>query len=75
MISLVDNNESFSSYRIHYLKDGVWHEIPVTPKNGKIKVHRFDEVWGNKVKVTFTKKNENERMYLNEIGVYNERRD
>ena len=24
---------------------------------------------------TFTKKNENERMYLNEIGVYNERRD
>ena len=60
MISLV-NNESFSSYRIHYLKDGVWHEIPVTPKNGKIKVHRFDEVWGNKVKKSLSpKKNENE---------------
>ena len=75
MISLVDDNQSFSSYRVHYLKDGVWHKIPVTPKDGKVKVHRFDEVWGNKVKVTFTKKNENERMYLNEIGVYNERRD
>ena len=40
-----------------------------------LKVQMHDEVWGNKVKVTFTKKNENERMYLNEIGVYNERRD
>ena len=47
----------------------------IQSKDGKVKVHRFDEVWGNKVKVTFTKKNENERMYLNEIGVYNERRD
>ena len=75
MITLYDPNESFTGYRFSYLKDGVWHDIPVQPQNGKVKVHRFDDVWGNKVKVTFTKKDINDRMYLNEIGIYNERRD
>lgn len=73
MISLVDNNESFSSYRLYYEKDGVWHEIPLQVKSGKVKVHRFDEVWGNKVKVVFKKNGE--KMYLSELGVYHERRD
>lgn len=73
MISLVDNNESFSSYRVYYEKDGVWHEIPLQVKPGKVKVHRFNEVWGDKVKVVFKKNGE--KMYLSELGVYNERRD
>lgn len=73
MISLADNNESFSSYRVYYEKDGVCHEIPVQVQPGKVKVHRFDTVWGDKVKVVFTKKGE--KMYLSELGVYNERRD
>ena len=73
MISLVDNNDSFSSYRVYYEKDGVWHEIPLQVKPGKVKVHRFNEVWGDKVKVVFKKNGE--KMYLSELGVYNERRD
>lgn len=73
MISLVDNNESFSSYRVYYEKDGVWHEIPLQVKPGKVKVHRFGTVWGDKVKVVFKKNGE--KMYLSELGVYNERRD
>ncbi len=73
MITLVDQNESFSSYRLFYEKDGVWHEIPVQPKNGKVKVHRFDEVWGNRVKVKFIPTAES--MTLHELGVYYERRD
>lgn len=73
MITLADNNESFSSYRIYYEKDGAWYEIPVQPVPGKVKVHRFEKVWGNRVKVTFTKTGE--KMYLSELGVYYERRD
>lgn len=73
MISLADNNESFSSYRVYYEKDGVWHEIPLQVKPGKVKVHRFGTVWGDKVKVVFKKNGE--KMYLSELGVYNERRD
>ncbi len=73
MISLADNNESFSSYCVYYEKDGVWHEIPLQVKPGKVKVHRFGTVWGDKVKVVFKKNGE--KMYLSELGVYNERRD
>lgn len=72
MISLVDHNESFSSYKFFYEKDGVWHEIPVQPKKGKVKVHRFDQLWGNRVKVVFTPTAES--MTLHELGVYYERR-
>ena len=73
MVTLVDQNQSFSSYRLFYELDGEWHEIPVRPQSGKVKVHRFDEVWGNRVKVTFTPTAES--MSLHEIGVYYERRD
>lgn len=72
MISLVDQNESFSSYKLFYEKDGVWYEIPVQPKSGKVKVHRFDQLWGNRVKVVFTPTAES--MTLHELGVYYERR-
>ena len=73
MVTLVDQNQSFGSYRLFYELDGEWHEIPVRPQPGKVKVHRFDEVWGNRVKVTFTPTAES--MSLHEIGVYYERRD
>ena len=43
----------------------------IQSKDGKVKVHRFDEVWGNKVKVTFTKKNENERMAVEKYSKEN----
>lgn len=73
MVTLVDHNRSFSNYRLFYEKDGVWHEIPVQAQPGKVKVHRFDTVWGNRVKVTFTPSAE--CMTLHEIGVYHERRN
>ena len=73
MVTLYDDNLSFSSYRLYYQLDGVWHEIPVTPQPGRMKVHRFDQVWADRVKVTFVKP-KGQRMYLNEIGVYCERR-
>ncbi|MCD8318481.1 MAG: alpha-L-fucosidase [Paraprevotella sp.] len=71
MITLVDQNESFSSYRLFYQKDGAWTELSVQPQSGKVKVHRFDEVWGNRVKVVFTPSKES--MSLHEIGIYDER--
>lgn len=70
-ITLTDHNRSFDSYRIFYDADGRWEEIPVTPQDGKVKVHRFPTVNASAVKVTFHPKNK--QVTLHEIGVYNQR--
>lgn len=70
-ITLTDHNHSFDSYRIYYDADGEWVEIPVTPQDGKVKVHSFDTVNAAAVKVTFLPTTE--KMTLHEIGVYNQR--
>ncbi|MBR6745901.1 MAG: discoidin domain-containing protein, partial [Muribaculaceae bacterium] len=70
-ITLTDHNHSFDSYRIYYDADGEWVEIPVTPQDGKVKVHSFDTVNAAAVKVTFHPTTE--KMTLHEIGVYNQR--
>lgn len=70
MITLADPQSSLTKYRLQYEKDGVWTDLPVVSTPKKVKVHRFDRVWGNRVKViidAFTG-----QASISEFGVYDE---
>jgi alpha-L-fucosidase len=59
-------------YRIEYMEHNVWKTLLTGEDDNKIKVRRFEPVWGNKVKITF------ERFVappiIEEIGIYSEKK-
>ncbi len=62
-----------ASYEIEYLKDGKWLAIQATPSvQGRIKVFRFADLIGNKIRLTIEKNRT--QAALAEVGVYHERR-
>ena len=71
MISIADGNASFKEYKVEYLVNNTWIELLKGNKKGKIKIHRFPEVWGNKIRIIIT--SFNKAPSISEIGVYNER--
>lgn len=63
---------NFSKYRLEYLQNNRWISIFSGENKDIIKVHRFDKVWGNKIRILvdeFT-----DPPAISEIGVYKERR-
>ena len=72
MITLTENNENIKSYTIEYLDNEKWHELLQGSQSGKVKIHRFPKVWGNKVKITIT--SSKSAPSIAELGVYNERK-
>ena len=72
MITITDLQGSIKSYRLLYESDGVWKEICSSDKSDKVKVHRFDRLWGNKVKIEID--STNGQASVAEFGVYDEQR-
>jgi alpha-L-fucosidase len=72
-IVITEGKDNPSSYSLSYLKDGKWYPLAASPvKQGRIKIFRFDEVIGQKLR--FSIRPEKERAVINEVGVYQERR-
>ena len=59
-------------YRLEYRLYGEWHPIDTSPKAGRVKIHRFDTVWGDAVRLTILKASDT--PLVAELGVYRERR-
>lgn len=72
MITITDPQGSIKSYRLLYETDGAWKEICSGKKEDKVKVHRFDRLWGNKVKIEID--STNGQASIAEFGVYDEQR-
>ncbi|WP_455637677.1 alpha-L-fucosidase [Parabacteroides sp.] len=72
MITITDLKESMQSYRLLYEADGVWKEICSGNNASKVKVHRFDRIWGNKVRIEID--STNGQASVTEFGVYDEQR-
>lgn len=72
MITITDPQESLGNYRLLCEADGVWKEICSGKNTGRVKVHRFDRIWGNKVKIIVEKANG--PVSIAEFGVYDEQR-
>jgi len=72
VITIVDSEKSIKSYRLLYLEDNEWKTIFSGKNNNKVKIHRFNTVWGEKVKIII------DSSYvapaINELGIYNEER-
>lgn len=74
MITITEknNNNDIQSYKLEYLHNGKWQTIFSGTKSDVIKIHRFDKVWGNKVRISIDESKGSPTIA--EFGVYNERR-
>lgn len=71
-IVISDLNKTFSDYTLFYEKNGSWIQIPISPTDRDIKVHRFSSVMGNRVKIEIHPMGEKSPSIM-EFGVYNEK--
>lgn len=74
MITITEKNNKndIQSYKLEYLHNGKWQTIFSGVKSDVIKIHRFDKVWGNKVRISIAESKDSPTIA--EFGVYNERR-
>lgn len=74
MITITEKNNKndIQSYKLEYLHNGRWQTIFLGTKSDVIKIHRFDKVWGNKVRISIEESKGSPTIA--EFGVYNERR-
>ncbi len=73
MITIVEPEANIKTYRLQYEANGNWRNLPSESAGGRIKIHRFDQVWGGKVRILiddFTAP-----PAISELGVYYERRE
>lgn len=59
-------------YKLEYLQNNEWKTIFSGTNTDIIKIHRFERVWGEKVKITI--RGYKSAPTIGEFGVYNERR-
>jgi len=63
---------TIKKYKLEYRLDGVWKTIFSGENDHKIKIHRFDTVYGDKVRIQI--ENTGSTVEIAEFGVFNERR-
>lgn len=71
-IALTEPKANISAYHFEYLQNGVWKPIADGKTTSRVKIHRFNRVYGTKVRVTIDKAES--QVSIAEFGVYNERR-
>ena len=75
MVVITDrNNDRLQEYRLEYRTGGTWNLLyeGKAPTGLRVKIHRFDTVWGDAVRMTVL--NSNGTTSIAEFGVYCERR-
>lgn len=72
MISIVEEGSNIKKYRLEYNENGVWKPITKGESEGRVKIHRFDRVWGGKVRILIDEFSA--PPAIGEFGVYDERR-
>ncbi|WP_305239274.1 discoidin domain-containing protein [uncultured Muribaculum sp.] len=74
-VAITDNSEcTLKAYTLEYRKNGEWHKVfsGDAPTTRQVKIHRFNKVKGDAVRLTIT--GYNGEVAIAEIGVYNEKR-
>ena len=72
MISIYESHPYIKKYRLEYLENGKWKTIFSGQSAGKMNVHRFDAVWGGRVRIYIEEYSQ--PPAIAEFGVYSERK-
>jgi alpha-L-fucosidase len=71
-IVVYDSKKSIRKYSLLYEQNGEWKTILSDNNDNKVKIHRFERVWGGKVKIIIEESTS--PPAIAEFGVYNENR-
>lgn len=71
-IVITEEKANVSAYTLEYFANNKWYPLAEGKNAARIKIHRFDRIWADKVRVTFH--TFNRPPAIAEFGVYNERR-
>ncbi|HEY8919026.1 MAG TPA: discoidin domain-containing protein, partial [Chitinophaga sp.] len=71
-ITITEAEPSITKYHAEYFQNGTWKPLFTGDNKSRVKIHRFDRVWGGKVRITIDQFNKAPRIA--EVGVYDERR-
>ena len=71
-VVITERKANITKYKLEYKENGVWKPIFSGENSSKIKIHRFDRVWGNGVRMLI--ENSATPVSIAEFGVFNERR-
>jgi len=72
MVVMTVPNKGIRDYRLQYFGAGAWKDLASGPNDRLVKIHRFDRIWGSRVRVLFP--DNGVHPAISELGVYNERR-
>jgi len=50
-IVITENKPNISRYRLEYFQNGTWKPLLTGENKGRVKIHRFNRVWGGKVRI------------------------
>jgi alpha-L-fucosidase len=71
-IVIAESRANINKYKLEYFSEGAWKPIVDGDKTGPIKVHRFNRIWANKVRIQIL--GYNRTPSVSEFQVYNEQR-
>jgi len=72
MITIVEGRANIRRYRLEYQENGVWKTLLSGDNPNRIKIHRFNRIWGDKVRMRIDESAI--PPAIAEFGVYNERK-
>jgi alpha-L-fucosidase len=72
LITVVEDKANINRYRIEYQVNGIWKTLLAGANPNRVKVHRFNRVWGDKVRIRVV--GSDTPPAIAEFGVYDERR-
>jgi alpha-L-fucosidase len=72
MITIVEEKANITKYRIEYEVNGAWKVLLTGDNPGRVKFHRFNRVWGDKVRIRID--GSVTPPVIAEFGVYDERK-
>lgn len=72
MITISQIHNNIKKYKLEYFQNNTWKTLFDGENQDMIKIHRFDNVWGNKVRITVDEFSS--APAISEFGVYCERR-
>jgi len=71
LITIVEQKANIRKYRIEYREMGVWKPLLTGDQSGRVKIHLFEQVWGDRIRIRFDEFPN--PPAIAEVGVYDER--